>query len=522
MNNFLHVLSLHARPASETRERLQLPRFWPPQLKCDMTKEEIVHEEWVECNSALVQESERKSRIATILAHPFLEEIVRALRTDVAVWCLCDGNIETKVRWVAEQLVLKVYGIEDDLTRTQFEIDAFFVNSWYNESRRLSNLFFELVPEFEGVHVSPIKNALNPNGSLDFWGSLYAFNAYRFDLIDKIAAFDAAAPVHADDGFETLESTLMCEKLLLNSIRVREHAVMAVLFRAQPILRAENVSSQTLMKRTISKTASAINIFSLIKTMIGNMHALRLLINENRISVLCDLIRNTGCWASTRSPSLTILMCAKQSAEFRHLYRAVVQYEIACIRECTAMTKIFYSNDMVAQFMRDDDQAVEDILKKTFYKINICLKSHASDIDDRLFKGLTENQKDLIQAFHYESFYFARPSVVFPSFIQTLHVASQNADNPLVIICNLVTSDKYISLLKKSIDGIDPRLVRDLDSNDYFDDADISIQDLHGIVKDEADKRANFKGESSFYSLQFNENELLVLAKVIKTLGWGE
>jgi hypothetical protein len=521
MNNFLHVLSLHARPASESRERLQLPQSWPPHLKCDMTKEEIVHEEWVECNSALVQDSERKNRIATILAHPFLEEIVRALRTDVAVWSLDGIGSERKIRWVAEQLVLKVYGIENDLTRTQFEIDASFVNTWYNESRRLSNQFFELVPEFQGPHVSTIKNALNPNGSLDFWIGLYAFNAYRFDLIDKMSVFETAAASHADDGFETLEPTLMCEKLLLNSIRVREHAVMAVLFRAQPILRASNISSQALMKRTMTKSASACNIVSLIKTIVGNMHALRLLINESRSSTLCELIRNTGCWASMRSPSLTILMCAKQSAEFRHLYRAIVQYEIACIRECTALTKIFYSNDIVAQFM--EDKEVEEILKKTFYKINICLKSSSSAIDDRIFKDLTRNQMDLIEAFHYESFFFARPSVFFPSFIQTLQVAANKNDNPLMIICNLVTSDKYISLLKRTIQGIDPYLVRDLDEDAHFDDADISIQELHAIVKDEADKRANFQGDpGSFYSLQFNENELLVLSKVIRTLGWGE
>lgn len=511
----LLVLSLHARPESEKRARLQLPPSWPPLLRCDMTGEEVVYSEWVPVNSALEQKTQEKRRIASILAHPFLEEIIDALRSDVAVWSPNGGD--DKIRWVAEQLVLKLYGIEDGHSN----LDAAFINEWYNRSRSLSNQFFDLVPEFKGPFLYPIANALNPNGSLDLWTGLYAFNAFRFHLIDVFESFRVAADVHKEEEFELLEPTLLCEKLLLNSIRIREHAVMGVLFAAQPILKASPISPGALMKRQVTKSASVSNIFSLIKTIIGNMHAFRLLIHEGRISVLCELMRNTGCWASLRSPSMTILMCAKQNKEFRRLYNAVVQYEISCIRECTAMTKIFYSNDIVAQFMEDNDLAVEAILKKSFLKIQICLQSQDTKIDDRIFKDLTTAQKDLIQAFHYESFYYARPSIVFPSFIRVMQHATNDATNPLVVICNLVTSDRYISLLKDSIDGIDPQLVSDLMGGQYFENAETSVRDLYKLVHEEAEKRENLKGDA-FYSFQFTENELLVLSNVVRALGWGE
>jgi hypothetical protein len=520
MNNPLHVRSLFARPSSETRIALQLPSEWPPLLNCIKTGEEVVFEEWTPNNSAREQFTERNTRIGAILAHPFLEEIVRALRSDVQVWSL-DGT-DAKVRWVAEQLVLKVYDIEADLSRQTFPISSDFVNFNYNQSRKLRNEFFDLVEEFdEGVRVSSIQNSLNPNKTLDFWIALYAFSSFRFHLIDLIDAFKIAAPIHKEDDTQNLESTLLCEKLILNSARVREHACMAVLFRAQSILGRIDMSADTLMKRSIAKTSNASNLFLLVKTILGNMHAYRLLIKEGRISVLCELIRNTGCWASMRTPSLIVVNCAKDSREFKDLYKAVVQYEIACIRECTAMTKLFYSNDIVAQFLEDDDMAVEAILKKSFLKVQICLLRHDSETDDRIFKTLTQNEKDLIQVFHYESFYYARPSVVFPCFIQVLQIAAQDTDNPLKVICNLVTSNRLISLLKKSIEGIDPRIISDLLKNNFFDNADISVQELFKLVREEADNRQNLSGDAdAFYALQYNENELLVLSQVIATFGW--
>jgi len=489
-------------------------------LNCIKTGEEIVYEEWKTCNSACEHFTERKKRIAAILAHPFLEEIVKTLRSDINVWAL-DGT-DSKIRWVAEQLVLNVYDIESDITRQTFPVNASFVNSYYNESRKLRNEFFDLVPDFDdGVRVSEIKNSLNPNGTLDFWVALYAFNSFRFHLIDLMEAFRVAEPIHIEDDYQTLESTLVCEKLILNSARVREHACMSVLFKAQQILRKIDMSSSTLMKRSIAKTSNASNLFLLVKTILGNMHAYRLLIKEGRISVLCELIRNTGCWASMRSPSMIVLNCAKNNREFHELYKAVVQYEVACIRECTAMTKLFYSNDIVAQFMEDDDLAVEMILKRSFLKVQICLIRQDSETDDRIFKSLTSNERDLIQVFHYQSFYFARPSIVFPCFLQVLQIAAQETDNPLMVICNLVTNDRLISLLKRSIDGIDPRLYSDLQNDVYFDSADISVQELYKLVRDEAEKRQNLEGDAdAFYALQYNENELLVLSKVIATFGW--
>ena len=514
-NHPLHVRSLFARPSSETRVSLQLPSSWPPALKCITSGEEVVYEEWKPANSALIQKTEKKTKIAKLLAHPFLEEIIAALKSDVEVWSL--SGKDDKARWVAEQLVIKIYNLDSDGER----IDAEFVNTNYNMSRRMRNEFFDMT-DFDGVHVSDVKNSLNPNGTLDFWVGLYAFNAFRFHFIDMLESFKVAEDYH-DDEFQTLEPTLLCEKLLLNSARVREHACAAVLFCMQPILSRVNMSGTTLVKRHIAKTSSVNNLFLLMKTILGNMHAYRLLIKEGRISVLCELIRNTGCWASMRSPSLIVVNCAKNTNEFRRLYNAVVQYEVACIRECTAMTKLFYSNDIVAQFMEDDDLAVEIILKKSFFKINLCLLSHDSTTDDRIFKNLTTNEKDLIQAFHYESFYYARPSIIFPSFVRVLLAAAQDTDNPLLVICNFVTSNRFITLFKDSIDGIDPQLIRDLHKQVYFDSADVSIQELYLLVHNEADRRQEFKGDpEAFCALEYNENELMVLHKVLATFGWEE
>lgn len=506
MNNPLLIRYLHARPASSHRIPLSLPPSWPPPLKKISTGDEVIYEQWKESNAPLPQKTASKNDIAKKLAHPFLEEIIAALLSDIQVWAL-DGT-EKNARWVAEQLILKVY--------KNWELDSDFLLENYNKSRNLSNEFYDLVPDFEPMYCYPVRQVLNPNGSVDLWTALYAFNVFRFEFIDMIHVSESSQIL--EDEFQYLEPTNMCEKLLLNSARIREHAVFAFLFRAQKLLKSFHISSETLLKRQITKTSSLANLHSLVKVMIGNMHAFRLLINNNKISVLCELIKNTGCWCSTRSPSMIVLTCCDD----HELFKAAMHYEIACIRECMAMTKLFYSNDIVAQFMEDEELALDTILKKSFLKINICLKSQDESVDNRIFNGFSEVQKACIQAYNYEGFYYARPSIAFPSFVRVLSSIVNDSDTPLHLICRFVVSDKSIDLLRDCIDGIDPKLFADFFDNTYLDEADVSIQNLYKIVREEADKRVKFEGNDSdsFLALQYTENELLTYAAVAKKRRW--
>lgn len=396
--------SVFARPASRDRKRLVLPSRWPLVFGCANP-----------ANEPLKFDNTSKTNLAKALAVPMLEHIVDALLSDPKAWSTAseDENLAWTARWVAEHLVLWLYGIGTALT---WDVQRDQVVTHHQEGRRLRNAFLDAVPYIQELKdTDEPRNHFAPDGSIDLWTALFAWNVFRFRMCDAIETFEASQPLDLIDAdIAVAESTAVCESALILATRLREHAALLVVVEAGNMVRA---SPQThlpslagLLRRSLDEQRPSIpkgkvqtnllDVLSLTRTVINNMLSFRMLLQKcDQIQDLATLVRCQGLWASSRTLSFTALCCTDNESFFK----AVRAFEAAAVEETHAFQRLLASNDVLLasieeELLEDDGRDVSPsssplfkALKRSWLRVGLMLNSQR--FEHHLFKNVSERDR---------------------------------------------------------------------------------------------------------------------------------
>lgn len=378
-------------------------------------------------NSPLQHSCEERQRIGKALAIPLLETIIDTLLTDPDVWFLGSDthSMSWVARWVAEHLVLWLYGLEKQAgswcTRKHD------VMASHQQGRRLCNEFLHAVPYISIPKVGEeLRDVFAPDGSIDMWTALYAFNEFRFRMCDAVDTFEASE--HLDETYVDVcvaESTAVCESALILSCRLREHAALSVLVEAGRILQDSKLipSAKTLMRRSLdthraqvpkganSQRNNLVEVLVLARTVLSNMISFRALITRaDDLQTISRLLRVQGVWTSARTLSFTAICCSDDQG----LFRAVQAFEAAAAEETHCFMRLLNSNNVILAAMEDDLEEEEegskvakkstrtaDTLRRSFVRLSLLLNSPR--FEHTLWKGVDERDRLRVESLFDEA-----------------------------------------------------------------------------------------------------------------------
>jgi len=411
--------SVFARPASPTRKALSLPARWP-----------VVYGTCHPVNCPVKEDGGENARLGRALCTPVLEGIVEALLTDTDVWLLPGDarSPEWLARWVAERLVLWLYGLREG--ESSWPALKAQVLASHQQGRRLRNAFLDAVPYIcERRDTDEVRDVFAPDGSVSLWSALFAFNEHRFRMCDAVDTFEAAQSLDAAFSDVSLaEPTVVCEAALILSTRLREHAAIHVLLKSGDILSLSKTvpSPKVLMKRSLSKsglrpqlTATRTNLTELVmlvKTVVSNMLSLRaMLLRAENLHTISGLLRLQGVWAAARTLSFTALCCTDD----KEFYEAVRSFEAAAVLETHAFMRLLSSHDVLLASVEDeidedagmatDSSRTQRAIRRSLLRLNLMLCSPR--FEDKLWKGMTDVQCDRVKSLFDD----ALPAALAPS-----------------------------------------------------------------------------------------------------------
>lgn len=542
--------STFARPAATTRKPLSLPASWPlvfgtprPQnLPVDTTNPE-------------------RARLSKALATPLLESIVDTLLTDPDVWNTGpnNDNLEWTARWIAERLVLWLYGM--DISAKVWSIREDELSACHQEGRRLRNEFLDAVPYItERKDTCEPRVLLAPNGSVNLWTAVFAFNVFRFRMCDAMEAFELSQELndHVHAEVTHAESTAMCESNLILASRLREHAALLVLLEAGKLVQetpaAHLPSLQGLVRRSLDsqrpsvpKNADVSNklmdVLSLTRVVLNNLLSFRLLLERcDKIDQICTLVRAQGIWASARTLSFTALCCTSS----RDFFEAVRAFEAAAAEETHAFQRLLASNDILVagleeELLNEDEDAVFapgssplfKAMRRSWLRVGIMLKSER--FEGQLFKGVTERDRMRVESL----FDAALPAAMTPStasFAAFYHIfmswcSMKGNDKANNAMCSFLRDrdahEMFRALLAKSepchkLLTTGKHVLMELP-------CEFSMADMTRNLKDESDRRMALQSKKSsvdmssfvfFEAMQFREAEMDTLVHMARARGW--
>ena len=318
--------SLLAFPIDSKRTALHLPDKWTTQ-------------------ASLEKIDKISEKCTAFLSQPFILEIEEALKTDKNMWFM--GRC---ARWTAERLVLFLYDFDGTM-------NIQLLKKYHLEARRLRNEFLRLHPHLPGVEAElDARDPRNPNGSIDIWQALLAFNAYLFEQIEahnfaEECKLEDPAPSGASDASNASNASISIaswRSIFAHALRVREHAAIAVLLQCEKILE-ENRRGFTMSYTTIRKYGAdtpsfkpksptpllqIIFVTRLITTfMVGARNNLR----DRDFWGLAKILKMVHVWASTRQASL-LTLSAIEIDKGRTFLNAVHNFEMAVMTEYWAFS----------------------------------------------------------------------------------------------------------------------------------------------------------------------------------------
>jgi hypothetical protein len=544
-------LSVFARPAGAKRKPLSLPASWP-----------LVYGTPTPVNKPLEFENPSKAVLAKALAVPLLERIVDALLSDPDVWNTApnDDTLAWTARWVAEHLVLWLYGIG---TSTKWNLRTADLSSGHQEGRRLRNEFLDAVPYIhEPKDTCEPRNHLAPDGSVNLWTALYAWNVFRFQMCDAIETFEVSqATDPAMDDTEHAESTAVCESALILASRLREHAALGVLLEAGKMVRSvprkQVPSFHGLLRRTLEKqrpsvpkdAASAagtrlVDVLALTCVVVNNLLSFRLLLERcDQMEQLATLVRCQGIWTSSRTPSFTALCCTDN----RDFFEAVRRFEAAAVQEAHCFTRLLSSNDILLasleeELLGEDEDAnlnpktspLFKALRRSWLRVGLMLKSPR--FEHSLFKGLDERNRLRVESLFDSALPAAMtcPAEGFAAFYNVFMSwcsmrPQDKAGNAIcAFLCDQDAHEMFQALLRKS-ETCNTLLTTNKTALDFPNE--FTLGAMQRNLSRESERRMTMKPKASpleatsyvfFEAMQFREGELGVLVAVARDRKWEE
>lgn len=543
-------LSVFARPASKERKALSLPPTWP-----------LVYATPKAVNKPLDFDNPAKTLLAKALSVPLLETIIDALLSDPDVWNTApnDDNLASTARWVAEHLVLWLYGVG---TSKNWNLRTEDLVSGHQEGRRLRNEFLDAVPYIrEYKETCEPRNHLAPDGSVSLWTALYAWNVFRFQMCDAVETFEAAQPLDVlDEVTEHAESTAVCESALILASRLREHAVLSVLVEAGKMVRSvprnQVPTFQGLIRRTLEKHRPSVpkdvkaasgtrlvDVLALTCVVLNNFLSFRLLLEKgDQIEQLATLIRCQGIWTSSRTPSFTALCCT-DNVEF---FNAVRRFEAAAVEETHCMGRLLSSNDILVGSIEEDMMVQDGVeitpqtsplrkaLRRSWLRVGLLLKSPR--FEHTIFKGLEERDRLRVESLFDVALPAAMtcPAEGFAAFYNvfmswcSMRPHDKTGNAICAFLCDPDAHEMFQALLRKSetCNALVTTSKHLLDLPNEF-----SLAEMRRNMGREADRRGKINDKKSstdassfvfFEAMQFREVELDTLVAVARERKWEE
>ena len=548
-NTMAHLvrLSVFARPASKTRKPVSLPATWP---LADVPSPK---------NKPLDFANPSKSVLAKALAVPLLETIIDALLSDPDVWNTApdDSNMQWTARWVAEHLVLWLYGIG---TSTQWNIRTADLSSGHQEGRRLRNEFLDLVPYIcEPKDTYEPRDVTAPDGSVSLWTALFAWNVFRFQMCDAVETFEAAQPLDSlDEVTEHAESTAVCEAALILASRLREHAALAVLVEAGKMVRAASSSQipsvQGLLRRTLDKhrpsvpkdlssaSTRLVDVLALTCVIVNNLLSFRLQLERcNQMDQIATLVRAQGLWASSRTPSFTALCCCDN----QDFFNAVRRFEAAAVEETHCFGRLLSSNDILVASIEDDllsqdsDEPMDvknsqlfKTMRRVWLRVGLLLK--CPRFEHTIFKGVQDRDRLRVESLFDTALPAAMtcPAEGFGAFYNvfmswcSMRPQEKTGTAVCAFVCDPDAHEMFHALLRKS-EACNSLLTT---SNNLLDlPNQFSLAQMRRNMANEADRRMTMKPKASsldsssftfFEMMHFREADLERLVALARERKW--
>lgn len=546
--------STFARPAGPSRKPLSLPASWP-----------IVFATPNATNAPVESSNSERSRIGKALATPFLERIIDTLLSDPDVWnTACDNEkLEWTARWMAERLVLWLYGME--VSSKSWTLREEELSACHQEGRRLRNAFLDAVPYItERKDTYEARNLLAPDGSVNLWTAVFAFNVFRFRMCDAMEAFELSQVLDREEvDMMYAESTAMCESNLILASRLREHAALLVLLETGKMVRAAPAtqlpSLRGLVRRSLDSQRPTVpkgdespdkllDVLSLTRVVLNNLLSFRLMLERcDKLDHISSLVRAQGVWASARTLSFTALCCSSN----REYFEAVRAFEAAAVEETHAFQRLLTSNDILLASMEEEMLAEDEdnvfapgksplfkAVRKSWLRVGIMLKSER--FEHQLFKGVSDKDRLRVECL----FDSALPAAMTPStasFAAFYHIfmswcSMKGNDRANDAMCSFLRDpdahEMFQALVSKSeschtLLTTKKHIIKDIP-------CEFSMKDMVRNLKHESDRRMNqgmrpTKDASHplepssfvfFEAMQFRENEMETLFRLAKTRGW--
>jgi hypothetical protein len=541
--------STFARPAGPGRKPLSLPASWPLVFATPQPQ-----------NAPVATTNPERARISKALATPFLERIVETLLTDPDVWNTgpTNDNLEWTARWMAERLVLWLYGME--VSVKSWSLRDAELSACHQEGRRLRNAFLDAVPYItERKDTCEPRNLLAPDGSVNLWTAVFAFNVFRFRMCDAMEAFELSQQLdNVHEEVMYAESTAMCESNLILASRLREHAALLVLLETGKMVREAPAThlpsfrglvrrSLDVQRPSVPKMDEApnklIDVLSLTRVVLNNLLSFRLLLEKcDKLDQISTLVRSQGVWASSRTLSFTAL-CVTSNRDY---FEAVRAFEAAAVEETHAFQRLLSSNDILEagieeELLSEDENTVFApgtsplfrALRKSWLRVCIMLKSER--FDHQLFKGVDDRDRLRVESL----FDTALPAAMTSSMASVAafyHVfmswcSAKGNDKANDAMCSFLRDpdahEMFHALLSKSptchtLLTTTKHVIKELP-------CEFSLADMTRNMRKESERRMTLQPKKGalescsfvfFEAMQFREPEMETLVRMARTRGW--
>ena len=431
-------LSRLAMPAAPDRKTVTLPKTWTVdagRYTNIITDDTFGMDEHTQKETKPTRKPvDENDSTAKLLCAPLLDQIIVLLLENVHHWWL-GGNLETQAlqaQKIAERFVLDLYDIPTIQSKTAYELNTEFLNTWHQRARVDRNRFFDLHPNLAdsagGRSTVEKRTVCNPDGTVDFWQAFLAHTAWRHTLFDTFSVSQACETAYQDRNKD--EPAVFHKPDPVNTARIvygmrmQEMATMLVLNKLSDILAHAKINgtcnpvsfNYQSLRRFIKyhrpfetynppngdATQPLLFLTFLCRVLLLNMLTFRYYLSDaNKWWDFHEHVRSIYEWASMRTGSLMVLLSttsavlrdAKTAKLYKEMIEAVHVYEICMLQLWVYVVTFDY--EMSHTTLSNKEAMLE--LRKLICVTHISV--HADKDEHLLLRHLTKQQSNILHEY---------------------------------------------------------------------------------------------------------------------------